>query len=158
MATVLDVAKGGLVGKAIRSVIAVIAGFVAASVVMIVVETINGRVLYPELGKLAQGMTDRDEIRALMASAPAGAFLVVLVGWALGSFTGGYLAGWIAGRSPVTHALVLGSLLTLAGIANNLMIPPPVWFWFPTLAVFLPSAYGGGRLAPSGRGATRARD
>jgi hypothetical protein len=134
-------------GKIVRSILAVIAGFVAASVVMMVVESINGHVLYPELGKAAAGMTDREALRALMASAPVGAFLVVLLGWALGSLLGGYIAARIGAHAAVRHALILGGLLTLAGIANNLMIPPPMWFWIPTLLVFLPAAYGGARLA-----------
>lgn len=132
--------------KVVRNVVAVIAGFIAASAVMMVVESINGRVLYPELGKAAQGLTDREALRALMASAPVGAYLVVLVGWLLGSAVGGFLAAWIG--KGVRVALVLGGLLTLAGIANNLMIPPPAWFWIPTLVVFLPAAYLGARLAP----------
>ena len=37
-------------------------------------------------------------------------------------------------------------LLTCAGIANNLMVPPPAWFWIPSLLVLLPAAYVGGRL------------
>ena len=40
-------------GKIGRSIGAVIAGFVAASVVMLLVEFINGHVLYPQLAKLA---------------------------------------------------------------------------------------------------------
>ena len=134
--------------KIVRSIGAVIAGFVAASAVMMLFETINGRVLYPELGKLAEGVTDKEAIRALMASAPVGAFLVVLLGWVLASLVGGFLAAWIGWNAPVAHALVLGGLLTLAGIANNLMLPPPGWFWIPTLVVFLPTAYAGARLAP----------
>jgi hypothetical protein len=135
-------------GKIVRSVLAVIAGFVAASAVMMLVETANGRILYPELGKLAEGMTDREAIRALLASAPLGAFLVVLFGWALGSLVGGFLAAWIGSSAPEAHALVLGGLLTLAGIANNLMLPPPAWFWIAGLVAFLPAAYAGARLAP----------
>jgi len=64
---------GGLTPKIVRSLGAVIAGFVAASAVMMVVEMVNGHVLYPELGKMAEGVTDKEEIRALMASAPVGA-------------------------------------------------------------------------------------
>src|SRR2546426_6372641 len=134
--------------KVVRSMLAVIAGFVAASAVMIVIETANGRVLYPELGKLAEGMTDREAIRALLANAPVGAFLVVLLGWALGSLVGGFLAAWIGWNAPVAHALVLGGLLTLAGIANNLMLPPPGRVWIPSLLGFLPPPYGGVPLAP----------
>lgn len=135
--------------KIVRSILAVIAGFVAASAVMMCVETLNGRVLYPELGKAAQGMTDREAIGALMASAPAGALLVVLFGWALGSVAGGFLAAWIASDAPVRHALFLGVLLTVAGIANNLGLPPPGWFWAASLLVLLPAAYAGGTLAPT---------
>ena len=141
-------------GKVFRSIYAVIVGFVAASVVMMLVEWINGHVLYPELGKMAQGVTDREAIRALMASAPVGAFLVVLFGWVLGSLVGGFLAAWIGSNAPVAHALVLGGLLTLAGIANNLMIPPPMWFWILSLVVFLPAAHAGARLVPRKNPAT----
>jgi hypothetical protein len=135
-------------GQTLRSVLAVIAGFVAASAVMMLVESINGHVFYPELGKAAQGLTDREAVRALMASAPTGALLVVLSGWALGSLVGGFLAAWIASGASLRPALIVGGLLTLAGIANNLMIPPPAWFWIPTLLVFLPAAYAGARMAP----------
>ena len=133
----------------VRSVLAVIAGFAAATVVMLVIESINGHVLYPELGKLAEGVTDPEAIRAIMASAPVGAFLVVLFGWVLGSLLGGLVAAWIGSNAPVAHALVLGAVLTLAGIANNMMLPPPMWFWIVSLLVFLPAAFVGARLAPA---------
>jgi hypothetical protein len=134
--------------RVVRSILAVIAGFVAASAVMMVIETVNGHVLYPEPGKMAEGMTDREAIRALMANAPVGAFLVVLFGWALGSLVGGFLAAWIGRNAPVAHALVIGVFLTLAGIADNLMLPPPTWFRISSLVVLLPAAYAGARLAP----------
>jgi hypothetical protein len=133
--------------RVLRSVGAVVAGFVAASIVMMIVETISGRVLYPQLAKAAEGMTDREAVRALLAAAPVGAFLAVIAGWVLGSAAGGWLAARIAGRSGIAHGLALGALLTLAGVANNLMVPPPLWFWFASLAVLLPSAYAGARLA-----------
>jgi hypothetical protein len=118
------------------------------------VESLNGHVLYPELGKLAEGVTDRETIRTLLAGAPVGALLVVIAGWVLGALTGGFVAGWIGWDAPVRYALVLGGLLTLAGIANNLMLPPPGWFWIPTLLVFLPAAHFGARLAPTRDSAT----
>ena len=136
--------------RLLKSIAAVIAGFVAASVVMMIVEMINGRVLHPGLAKAAEGVTDRDVMRGIMAAAPVSAFLVVLAGWILGSLIGGWLAALIAGRSGVTHGLVVGALLTLAGCANNLMIPPPLWFWVVGVLVFLPASYVGARAA--GRG------
>ena len=132
----------------LRSILAVFAGFVVASAVMMAVESVNGRFLYPELGKLAAEMTDREAIRGLLATAPLGAFLVVLFGWALGSLAGGCAAAWIGRRARAVHGVVLGVLLTIAGIANNLMLPPPLWFWIAGLVVFIPAAYAGARLAP----------
>jgi hypothetical protein len=132
----------------LRSILAVVAGFVVASAVMMAVEAVNGRFLYPELGKLAEGMTDREAIRSLLAGAPVGAFLVVIFGWAIGSLAGGFVAAWIGRRAPMRHALVLGGLLTLAGIANNLMVPPPLWFWIAGLVVLIPATYAGALLAP----------
>jgi hypothetical protein len=134
--------------KVLRSILAVVAGFVAASVIMMAFESFNGRVLYPELGKLAEGVTDREAIRSLLVNAPVGAFLAVMAGWVAGGFAGGWIAAWIGRQSPVGHALVLGLLLVFAGIANNLMIPPPLWFWIAGLAPLLPAAYAGARLAP----------
>ena len=135
--------------SALRSIAAVVAGFVAASIVMMIIETINGRVLYPELAKAAEGMTDRDAVRALMATAPVGAFLVVIAGWILGGVAGGWVTARLAARATAGHGLVLGAVLTLAGIANNLMVPPPLWFWIVSLVVLMPAASAGARLAPA---------
>ena len=132
----------------LRSIAAVIAGFIAASIVMMIVETINGRVLYPELAKAADGVTDRETIRALLATAPVGAFLIVIAGWMLGAVTGGWATARLAVQATPGHGLVLGALLTLAGVANNLMLPPPLWFWIASLVVLMPAAYVGARLAP----------
>ena len=130
----------------LRSIGAIVAAFVAATAIMMAIESLNGRVLYPELGRLAEGVTDRAVIRQLMASAPVGALLVVLFGWALASVAGGYVAARIAGRASMAHALVLGAILTLCGVANNLMLPPPAWFWAVSVVTFLPAACLGGRF------------
>jgi hypothetical protein len=135
--------------SALRSIACVVIGFIAASIVMMIVEAINGRALYPELGKAARGVTDRETIRALLATAPRGAFLVVIAGWILGGVAGGWTTARLAPKAKARHGLVLGALLTLAGIANNLMIPPPLWFWIASLAVLMPAAYLGARLAPA---------
>ena len=135
--------------SALRSIAAVVAGFIAASIVMLIIEMINGRVLYPELAKAAEGMTDRETIRALLATAPVGAFLVVIAGWILGGVAGGWLTARLAAQGTAGHGLVLGALLTLAGVANNLMVPPPLWFWIASLVVLMPATAVGARLAPS---------
>ncbi len=140
---------GGWMRAAIRSIAAVVAGFIAASIVMMLIEALNGRVIYPDLGRAAEGLKDREAVRALLATAPVGAFLVVIAGWILGAVAGGWTAARLATRAKIGHGLALGALLTLAGVANNFAIPPPLWFWIASLAVLMPAAYLGARLAPA---------
>ncbi len=134
-------------GSVLRSIGAVIAGFIVASLIMMVVEFINGHLIYPGLASAAAGVTDRDAMRAIMLAAPAGAFLVVALGWLLGGLAGGFTAEKISARANGAPALVLGVLLTLAGIANNLMLPPPPWFWVVSMLVLLPATLAGARMA-----------
>jgi hypothetical protein len=129
--------------RILRTLGAVLLGFIVASLVMMVVESINGKILFPELGKLAEGLRDREAIRALVAQAPKAALLVVILGWALGSFAGGWVAAQVARHEPLQAALILGLLLTCAGLLNNWMIPPPLWFRFATWLVFLPCTWAG---------------
>jgi hypothetical protein len=75
--------------SALRRIAAVVAGFIVASIVMMIIESINGRLLFLGLWKAAEGLTDREQIRALVAKAPVGALLVVIVGWILGGIAGG---------------------------------------------------------------------
>jgi hypothetical protein len=137
--------------SAFQTFLALVVSFVAATAVITLTEAVNGRVLYPELGKLAEGVTDRDAIRQLLAGAPVGALLVVLAGWALGTFVGAWIAAWIGRRAPAAHALAVGGLIALAGIANNLMMPPPLWFWAAGLAVPVAAAYAAARLVGKSR-------
>ena len=130
----------------LRNIVAVIAGFVVAGLVMTTFEFVNGRVLYPGLAKAAEGVTDREAIRAIFASAPVGALLVVVLGWLVGSLAGGWTAARMATQGNRRAPIVLGVLLTLAGVANNLMLPPPLWFWVATMAVLLPGALLGAGL------------
>ncbi|MFN7967420.1 MAG: hypothetical protein U0V87_17225 [Acidobacteriota bacterium] len=132
--------------SALRSTAAVVVGFIVASVVMMIVEAINGHLIHPDLAKAAEGVTDREALERL-AGAPRAFCRSSSAGWILGSVAGGWTTARIATGATVRHCTILGVLLTLAGIANNLMIPPPTWFWI-AIVVFVPAAYIGARLAP----------
>jgi hypothetical protein len=75
-----------------------------------------------------------------------GSLLVVILGWILGGVAGGWTSARLAAKAKTEHGLVLGGLLTLAGVANNLMLPPPLWFWIASLVVLIPAAYLGACL------------
>ncbi len=133
----------------LRRIFAVILGFIVASAVMMLIEFTNGHLLYPGLGEAAKRVKDAAQMKALMAQVPMGALLVVILGWLLGSIAGSWATTRLARTESVAPALILGALLTLAGIANNLMMQPPQWFWVASLAVFFPATWYGARLAGS---------
>lgn len=131
----------------LRRPFGVLLGFVVASAVMMLVEATNGHLLYPDLGNAARQMTDRAQMAALMGRAPAGALLVVAGGWLLGAMAGGWTTTRFTRADGPGPALVLGALLTLAGVVNHLMMPPPLWFGVLGLGVMLPGAWYGARCA-----------
>jgi hypothetical protein len=155
----------------IRSVAGVIAGFIVSVAVMMGMEFANASVFYPGFAELVaskdreaieqarksapDGKLDtqaelrlrRETVKEALASAPAGALWVVIAGSILGSLAGGYVATWLS-KKPLLPGAVLGVLLTLASIANNLMLPPPAWFWLASIVVFIPAACAGARMAP----------
>jgi len=75
---------------------------------------------------------------------------------------GGYVAAWLAPRSPLRHALILGSLGTLVALAGAIatwnMNLGPHWYALALAAAALPAAAAGGtaRERLRGRSAERA--
>jgi uncharacterized protein YacL len=126
-----------------RSILAVVAGLVLGVVLIFAVESL-GHFVYPPPSDL--DMTNPEALKNLMANAPVGALLFVILAYVIGSFGGGWLAARLAQKSHVMHSLIVGGLLMAAGIMNMLMIPHPTWFWIISLVLYLPAAYAGALL------------
>ncbi|HEV8694671.1 MAG TPA: hypothetical protein VGQ93_10910 [Lysobacter sp.] len=71
--------------------------------------------------------------------------LVVLAGWTLGAFFGGWIAARIA-RHRLAAALVIGALVLLGVIANSMLIPHPLWMTLAGIALPIPAAWVAARL------------
>ena len=127
-----------------KSILAVFLGFVLGIVLIVVVEAL-GHFVYPPPANL--DITNPEEVKNLMANAPVGALLFVVLAYAVGSFGGGGLAARLVQKSHILHAMIVGGLLMVAGIMNMFMIPHPFWFWIISVAVYLPAAYAGARFA-----------
>jgi hypothetical protein len=124
----------------LRRLAATLAGFVAFTLTLTTVEVLSAA-LFPLPAGLA--MDDEAALHAWIASLPAAAFLLVLLGWALGSVVGGAVAAKV-GRHPAPPRAV-GVLGTLGAVVNNLSVPQPAWMW-AGLLLFLPGALLGARL------------
>ena len=121
----------------------VVAGFIIASLVMMLFEYVNS-FFFPLPKDLDWG--DAEAVRALTASLPWTAYILVLLGWIFGSFVGGYLTARISGEMRYSASLALGIILTLAGIANIMMIGHPLLFTILSIPQFLIFTYLGHRF------------
>src|SRR5262249_22209885 len=111
------------------------AGIIVAFVTVAIAESI-GHQIYP----LPESLDPRDaaQIAAIMDDIPLGAKLVVILAWFLGALVGGYVANRIASRALA--GWIVAAAVVLAGIANMLAIPHPIWMW--AAGVLLPLAAG----------------
>ena len=106
----------------LKTSLAVVAGVIAGGAIVFVTEAI-GHSLFPPPADI--DLSNPDDVKRLMASLPAGAFAMVLLGWFLGGFAGAYVAHAIA-RKPVA-AWAVAVIFILFTIMNFFMIPHPAW-------------------------------
>ncbi|HQR17867.1 MAG TPA: hypothetical protein PK948_05835 [Gemmatimonadales bacterium] len=108
-----------------RSLLGVLAGFVVAVVVIMVVEMVGMKV-YP----LPAGVdpTDPAALQALMPTLPLGSFLFVLASWLLGTGAGAVVAQRVSKAASRVPGLTLGGLVLAAALYNMWVIPHPTWF------------------------------
>lgn len=120
----------------------VVAGFIVASIVMMAFEFTNSS-FFPLPSDL--DWSDTSAVQALTATLPWTAYILVLLGWMVGSFAGGWIATRLSRDTRYRTALALGILLTLAGIANTMMIGHAILFNLIALPQFLIFTYLGHR-------------
>lgn len=126
----------------LRMIAAVITGLITGGIVIALVEGASS-MLYPIPESL--NVNDRDALGDYTMNMPIGAYIFVLAAWLLGAFGGGVIAVIIGKQHSV--AIIVGTILTLGGIANMFMIPHPIWFMIVGILIYIPSAMAGGMLA-----------
>jgi ABC-type Na+ efflux pump permease subunit len=126
-----------------RNLLSVIVGLIASFIVIEVIEII-GYKMYPPTTNL--NFNNPDSFREYISSAPNSVFLLVILGYALGSLAGGFVASVIAKQNKYTKAITVGGILMGLGVFNLFNIPHPLWVIIFALIVFLPFAYFGGKL------------
>jgi len=121
-------------------ILSVLGGAVAGVFGVMFVEAISAY-LYPLPQDL--DINDREAMSAHFASLPAGAFAMVLVAHATGSFLGGVVCALIARRKAYDKALIIGLLLMVAGILTLIAMPHPLWFALADVVLYVPFAFLG---------------
>lgn len=132
-----------MIGSIARSVLAVIAGLVAAMIFVVGTEAVWAVVYPPDPGV---DMYDIEACKAHIAKLPADAYVIAAAGWGLAVFAGSWVATRLGpGRNPA-HGNVVGSILLIAAVANMLMLPYPSWFWGLNLVTFTAADLLGAKL------------
>jgi len=128
----------------IRSIAGVVAGLVAAVVVIGCLEFL-GHAIYPPPPGLDRH--NPDAIKTIIDQLPLGAIVMVFVAWGTGTLVGSFTAGAIASRAQVVHGLIVGGVIMAFAVVTMIMIPHPVWFLIASVFVVLPPALVGAVLA-----------
>jgi len=114
----------------IRSVLAVLAGIATLTATSFAIEAIANRLLPAALHHNVW---------------------TILFGYAYTSLcvvAGGYVTAWLASRSPVRHAVIMGAIQAALVIPAMLAYPEqaPVLQWIIGMVLIVPAAWYGGRL------------
>lgn len=127
-----------------RTIFALMVGMLLAIATMLLFESGYG-LLHPlPAGASAQ---DPQTLVAHLARAPLPALLLVLAGWVAAAFDGALVAALISRRHKRGAALIVGLLIVAGVIAVNRMLPHPTWMLVAGIALPLPAAWLGARLA-----------
>lgn len=133
----------------VRNILAVVAGFVAGSVVNMAIVMVGPRIIPPPAG------VDMSTVESIRASAHLLAprhFVFPFLAHAVGTLAGAAVAARIAASGRNVCALVVGVLFLAGGIAAAFMIPAPAWFIaLDLVAAYLPMAWLGARLGQARR-------
>ena len=113
----------------LKRILAVVGGIVTANVIIIINEIINHR-LYP----LPSGVsyeTNKEAFFKYIETVPVEAKLMIIFGYAIAAFAGGFVATKIKNDGNRYYALIVGGFLLAATILNFMMMPihTPIWIW-----------------------------
>jgi MFS family permease len=124
-----------------KRILAVIAGLISAFVLIALIQYVSFLVYPPPEGF---DYKNEEAMRQLIQSMPVGAFGMLILAYAVGSFVGGLVAGKVSGRTQ--PAIILGVVLTISGIVNLVKIEHPMWFSIVTTIIYVPMAYLGAKM------------
>ncbi len=121
----------------LRTLLAIVLGVIAMMVTVYGVEAI-GHQLYPPPPGLDPN--DLDQLDSIVAAAPVGAMVMLVIGWCVGTLVGSGLAAHIA-RHPRVAATVV-ALLVVIGVAGTVFLMPSHPTWVAALGLLLPVPLG----------------
>jgi hypothetical protein len=117
-----------------RTLLAVLAGAVVMWLTIFVLE-FAGHALFPP----PPGLDPKNpaDLATLIAQAPTGAMVMLVIAWVAGAFTGGYTAARIAYRHKRIAAVIV-AVLVMLGVSGMIVLVPDHPIWVSALGLLLP--------------------
>ena len=130
-----------------RKILAVIVAMITATGIIWIAYMISS-MMAPFYPKNMEYMS-RDEMVAYMQSVPMSTFVIVLIGYAIAAFAGGFIATKMGRRwsQGPTLAFIVGLLLTIGSVGMWQLWPQPIWFLGASILVYIQAALIGYRIA-----------
>ncbi len=116
-----------------RTILGMLLGVVTMMVAIYTFEFF-GHILYPPPAGLDP--ENPEHLQRIIAAAPFGSLAMLVLGWAAGSFVGGWVAARIARHARAASIAV--ALFVIAGVAGMMVIIPDHPRWVSTLGLLLP--------------------
>ncbi len=130
-----------------RKILAIVVALLVAFMIMMIVEMLNSLQIAPPPTEI---WADRAKMAEYMANGPASLYIVVLVGYLLASFAGGFIVTKMSRQesSGTRMPIIVGVILTLLAVVNFILLPgQPVWFMALSILTFIPLSLLGHRFA-----------
>lgn len=128
----------------VRNIIAGVLGIVVAWILFTLIQAGSHLVFPPEV---PLNTNDLESIKRYMETITPAMFAVVLAGYAIGSFGGGFVIGKVAESKKNTIPIIVGGLLTIGWILNLIMLPHPIWVAVVGFLMYIPFTILGKNVA-----------
>ena len=130
----------------LMKIVALIVGFFTFVIVVSVIQLIGGMVFS---APTAEMMADPVSMSEFVAKMPFGAFVMLLLGYVLGSFISGFVMRKISKWDSLILPIVIAALGMLGWILTISSIPHPQWVTIIGFLCFLPFTILGHKAARS---------
>ncbi len=128
----------------LRTLLGIIVGLVTAMLLIFALEA-AGMMLFPPPPSMQ--LNSEADLAQLVAQSSMGKKAWVVSGWALASLVGGWVAARIGRQHPRFAALSVAVLIMVGTVMNAMVIPHPMWMNLLGIALPVPLALLGARLA-----------
>lgn len=130
-----------------RKVLAVLAGILTGMIAISLVQML-GHYLYPEPEGL--DTNDLNQLAEYVKTAPFMALFFVVLSYAFGSLSSGFVSTKIANDGKQIYAIICGIVFLILSIFMMSSLPTPIWFWILGILSWL-LIFVGWKLAVMGK-------